>query len=470
MAGERQNKGLTDRIWDLFSSVKLAVVVFALISLTSMVGTIIEQQADPERNIKLLNKLFGGSGNVVFKALDAAGFTDMYHSWWFISLLFIFAANIIICSIDRLPRIWKVAREPIKPLLEERFDAMPIKKEAAIKAKAEKAREAVMSAMKKAGFNAEIYQEGGNLQFYAEKGRYSRLGVYVTHLSIIVILLGAIAGIFFGFNGALNLLEGRTSSVAYSFGSGKEIPLGFDIRCDDFDVIFYENSDTPKSFTSQLVIIENGKEVLKKQIEVNTPLRYKGVTFYQSSYMFDLNEDAVFKLAVTPNDGKKEDVEFKINGSFQIPGTNISGKVVDFTPALGIDEAGKLFTYSRQMNNPAIFVEFTEKGKVKHQQWLLKRFPQTWKTPDAVIELKDVWGAQATGLQVRKDPGVGVVYLGCLIMIIGLYAAFFMSHRRIWVKIIEDKNITKIKVAGSANKNKIAFEHRIDKLLEVIHG
>ena len=41
-----------------------------------------------------------------------------------------------------------------------------------------------------------------------------------------------------------------------------------------------------------------------------------------------------------------------------------------------------------------------------------------------------------TGLQVAKDPGVWIVWLGCTLMMAGyLYVAFFMSHRRIWVRI-----------------------------------
>ena len=46
---ENKNQTLTDKIWDIFSSVKFAVVIFALISLTSIIGTIIEQNAAPEK-------------------------------------------------------------------------------------------------------------------------------------------------------------------------------------------------------------------------------------------------------------------------------------------------------------------------------------------------------------------------------------------------------------------------------------
>ncbi|MDI6801876.1 MAG: cytochrome c biogenesis protein ResB [Thermodesulfovibrionales bacterium] len=469
MVDKKENQNIIDRIWSLFSSVTLAVINFSAISLTSIVGTIIEQQAEPERNIKLLSKFFGDSAPTVYKMLDTLGFTDMFRSWWFITLLFIFAANLIICSIDRLPAIWKVAKEPIKPIPPDRFNSMPIKREIVLKMRLDNAKNIVEAGMKKIGFASNQHEEN-ELQFYAEKGRYSRLGVYVTHFSIIIILIGAVAGIFLGFNGSLNLLEGTTSAVAYSFGTAKEIPLGFEIRCDDFDVSFYDNSDTPRAFRSKLAIIENGKEVLKKEIEVNTPLRYKGITFYQSSYNFSSNKDALFLFTMTPNNGKQEDIQFGFDEPFKISGTNVTGKVADFSPALGMDESGKLFTYANLMNNPAVFIEFSEGGKVVHKQWILKRYQETWKTPYGIAVFKDLWGVQATGLQVRKDPGVWIVYLGCLIMGIGLYAAFFMSHSRIWVRLVSDKNNTKVYFAASANKNKISLEQKIDKLIKSFGG
>jgi cytochrome c biogenesis protein len=474
VSNNKKNQGVVDRVWNLFSSITLAVVVFSIISLTSIVGTIIEQGAEPERNIKLLSKFFGDAAPTVFRILDWLGFTDMFHSWWFIALLFVFAANLIICSLDRLPRIWNIVKEPIKPLSPDILNTMPIKREVVLKGKIDSAKGTVESALRHIGFKANIHMQDNGLQIYAEKGRYSRLGVYVTHFSIILILIGAVVGIFFGFNASLNLLEGTTSAVAY-MRNGKEIPLGFEIGCNDFEVSFYENSDTPKSFKSWLTILENGspvkingKEVT--EIDVNRPLRYKGITFYQSSYGFSPTKDSLFKFSVTSNDGKKQDVQLKFGESFKIPGTNIMGKVADFSPALGVDESGRLFTYAEMMNNPAVFVEFTENGKPKYNQWILKRYPQTWRVADGMVEFKDLWGAQYTGLQVRKDPGVWIVYLGSLVMAVGLYAAFFMSHGRIWVNLKDDKNGTKVAIAASTNKNKAAFEQKIDKLLGGLHG
>jgi len=69
-----------------------------------------------------------------------------------------------------------------------------------------------------------------------------------------------------------------------------------------------------------------------------------------------------------------------------------------------------------------------------------------------------------TGLQVAKDPGVWVVWLGCFLMVVGVYAAFFMSHRRIWVRI-ENESVT---IGGNASKNQGAFQSFFDRLVEKI--
>ena len=466
MDTNKEKQGIVDRVWRFFSSVSLAVVVFSIISLTSIVGTIIEQQAEPERNIKLLAKFFGESvAPTLFKVLDAMGFTDMFSSWWFMGLLFIFAANLVICSIDRLPKIWKVVKTPIRPLSDEQFRAITSKQEVILKVNVEKAGQKVNDALKKIGFRGDIRKEGGTTQICAERGRYSRIGVYVTHLSILLILVGAIVGMKFGFNGNLNLLEGKSSSVAFG-SNGQQIPLGFELRCDNFDVNFYPASDRPKEYKSWLTVIDHGKEVMQKEIEVNSPLTYKGITFYQASYGFEPNRNGIFKFTVTPSGGNAQDISVKFGQPFAVQGTNFTGVVVDFSPALGVDESGKLFSYAESMNNPAAFVEFSEAGKPKFRQWLLKRYPETWKSPVGIVEFKNLWGVQYTGLQVRQDPGVWIVYLGCIVMALGLYTAFFMSHAKVWIRLREEKDSTMITIASSINKNRITFGLTLDRFVK----
>jgi cytochrome c biogenesis protein len=120
------------------------------------------------------------------------------------------------------------------------------------------------------------------------------------------------------------------------------------------------------------------------------------------------------------------------------------------------------------MVNPAVFIEFSGFDK-PYAAWFFKRYPQTWNLPEgARVEFLDYWGVQYTGLQVRKDPGVLVVYLGCIIMAIGLYITFFMSHRRIWVHVADERGAIKIRVGASAHRNRAAFERKIEKLVGLL--
>jgi cytochrome c biogenesis protein len=71
----------------------------------------------------------------------------------------------------------------------------------------------------------------------------------------------------------------------------------------------------------------------------------------------------------------------------------------------------------------------------------------------------------ATGLQIAKDPGVWYVYIGCTMMLLGLTLAFFLSHKRIWVRVTDDGKRSKLLVAGTSNKNKVGFEKDFEALV-----
>jgi hypothetical protein len=68
------------------------------------------------------------------------------------------------------------------------------------------------------------------------------------------------------------------------------MPLGFYVRCDDFDVDYYQNqhgdpTGMPSEYHSTLSVFNLGRQkIFDKRIRVNDPLTYHGITFYQSSY------------------------------------------------------------------------------------------------------------------------------------------------------------------------------------------
>jgi cytochrome c biogenesis protein len=49
-------------------------------------------------------------------------------------------------------------------------------------------------------------------------------------------------------------------------------------------------------------------------------------------------------------------------------------------------------------------------------------------------------------------------------MIIGCYITFFMSHQQVCLELSRDGEITRVVVAGTANKNKMGMQTRIDRL------
>ncbi|MDZ4383684.1 MAG: cytochrome c biogenesis protein ResB, partial [Thermodesulfovibrionia bacterium] len=279
--------------------------------------------------------------------------------------------------------------------------------------------------------------------------------------------------------------QGDVSLTAKNLGMTQDIldakfkkygirPLGFTVKCNWYNTEYYSQTDMAQEFQSELVVIEGGREVMKKVIEVNSPLIYKGITFYQSSYGMVPNAVGTFILKTIPKNGTGDTLNLKFGQSFLIPGTNTRGTIVNFSPALTRDNnTGNLVTYSENMVNPAVGIEFDSPNAGKFTGWILKRYPETGVLPDgSQIKFIDYWGVEYTGLQVSKDPGVGLIYFASVIMTIGLYVAFFMSHKKIWIILRSEtsgeKGSVKIIAGGSVSKNRLAFEREIERILSKI--
>ena len=82
--------------------------------------------------------------------------------------------------------------------------------------------------------------------YYAQRAPWARFGVYVTHLSILVIFIGAIIGTAGGYKAYVNIPEGGGSSQVWPRGGQQPIELGFEVVCDRFAVEFYPGSQRPK--------------------------------------------------------------------------------------------------------------------------------------------------------------------------------------------------------------------------------
>jgi cytochrome c biogenesis protein len=247
------------------------------------------------------------------------------------------------------------------------------------------------------------------------------------------------------------LPETRATDKIYTFDTQTPIDLGFEVRCDSFNMEFYANG-MPKSYRSQLAILENGKVIKEKAIVVNDPLTHKGITFYQSSYQ------AYQEFLITIVNKKTGVSESAIIPYQQQQSMQESGIRLGIINAEGQGQSVSRMKiwFNDDNGEPSVF--WLDNG----EQATVER-----STSNYTVSAKQMY---ATGLQVAKDPGVWVVYAGCFLMIIGLIVAFFMSHRRIWLYIRQDTdNQSSILITGNANKNKADFEKKMQLLAQQIN-
>jgi len=101
-----KSKSFADQIWDFLCSLKLTIILLLLLALTSIIGTVLQQNAPASEYIRE----YGQSNYELFKNLQ---FIDMYHSFWFIGILALFSVNLICCSIKNFPRVWKFVTDPM---------------------------------------------------------------------------------------------------------------------------------------------------------------------------------------------------------------------------------------------------------------------------------------------------------------------------------------------------------------------
>jgi len=295
--------------------------------------------------------------------------------------------------------------------------------------------------------------------FFSEKGRFSRLGVPISHLSILIVLIGGLLGSLYGFRGHMEILEGETVDQIHLRGTDGEvtIPLRFSVRCDDFNVTFYDlpgKEKHVKAYTSLLTIIDDGKEVLKRTIEVNHPLHYRGLAFYQASY------GALHEVAVGLQwKGKKEKTILRI----------LEG---DTVPIPDSDAAIRLIKYAPQVHNAGEGAQIVlfKPNREPRPFWVLKNFPQfsQGKDEELIFSFDGVSSREYTGLQVTKDPGVWVVWVGCGLMVLGFIVSFFLSHQKVWVRV--PKSSGEVVLAGTANKNRVGFEKTFHQLVEEVRS
>lgn len=450
-------------VWRLFSSVRLTIVLLILLAVASIIGTLIPQASQRESAefaMRLSPELLR-----VFSMLDLF---DMYHSLWFRSLIGCLCLNLIVCSINRFPGAWHLFRAQVRPDRERPFEDLPPEQHFLTKGDVSRVSDQVGQFLKSHYKKTHTKTDKDRSFFYTEKGGYSRFGVYVVHTSVLLILVGALVGSFFGFEAFVNITEGDQIDTVSLRKGERDLSLGFAVRCDKFSVDFYENQ-MPREYRSELTFIADGKESGKKELLVNHPVQFRCVTFYQASYGQIPGKKVQLKIVK----GNKADhaipVETEVEAEAKLPGnegtfsvTGVKSNFMNTGPAVQITvrplEGEKVLFW--------VFEGYEAIRKKLPEPMLMspKFSPSAFKPYTFILEGLET--AYYTGLQVNRDPGVPIVYLGFCMIIAGFMITFFLSHRRIWVRVLNEKKGVSISVAGVASKNQVGLARELIRLTE----
>jgi cytochrome c biogenesis protein len=106
-------------------------------------------------------------------------------------------------------------------------------------------------------------------------------------------------------------------------------------------------------------------------------------------------------------------------------------------------------------------------GKAPEGVWLFEAQPEMNHHAGYSFGVKGIKLSKYTGLQVNKDPGVWMVWTGCIILVAGIMMAFFTSHKKFWVRIGKDrKGRVEVTAGGTTNKNKYAYAAEVARLVQ----
>ena len=82
------------------------------------------------------------------------------------------------------------------------------------------------------------------------------------------------------------------------------------------------------------------------------------------------------------------------------------------------------------------------------------------------LQMTDFKQRESSGIQITRHPGQNIFYLGCLMLIVGIFMMFYISYQRLWIILKPQGEELSIVFAGSGNRNQRDFEIKFKELAE----
>ena len=404
------------------ADLRFALIILLVIAFCSIIGTIIEQDQSIEiykSNYPLNSPVLG------FLSWDSIlkfGLDHVYKTWWFITLIIIFATSLISCTILQQVPSLKIARRCQFFRTSQSFSKLKVH------------RKIIDSNLSQLLFKIKqnqysIFQQKSIL--YCYKGLIGRIAPLIVHFSMILILLGSLLGSITGFKAQEIIPKTETFHIQNIVANGQltSIPR-ISTRINDF-WITYSPKKTINQFYSNISMLDKtGNEIWQKTIFVNSPARYNNITYYQSDWnLISLrmkDEDSLIYQYPLVNIFNNQN---KIWLSW-VPNT------ADFNDGLTV-LVNNLQGYCSVYNKFGNFIGNLE----------LNESFQTEQT----ITLLDLIGS--TGLQIKLDPGIPIIYSGFAFLMLSTLISY-LTYSQVWVV----KNGNTIYLAGNTTRATFEFE------------
>ncbi len=416
-----------------FSNLKLAIFLLLVIAFFSSIGSIIEQ----DKPIEFYKTTYTTSifGIPIWFFLTLFGFNQIYTSGWFFLLLILFGTCLLSCTFSRQLPVLKFARRYYFYKYFSQFnkftDKIQIKK--------------INKTQLCYKFINENYSVCQNkIGFYCHKGLIGRIGPVIVHLSIICILLGSIIGATKGFNGQELIPKSEVFHIQniIKVGNFAQIPQQT-FRINDFWINFNKTGIIQQFYSDISILAGDGKEIQRKTISVNSPFRYQKLTLYQTDWSIIglrikvKNATSILQLPVLKISNTLQKVWVSW---FPIKIINSQIKINGIIIVLN-NVYGKIDLY----NENAQFIKSLSLG----QTLVFNNF----------FYIKFIDNLLSTGIQIKSDPGLKIIYIGFTTLIISSFVSY-ISFSEIWFLESSKKGI----FGGKTNRDKIQFTNEIKKI------
>lgn len=418
-------RNLRRRILNIITNLRFSIILLLLIAAVSLIGTIIEQDKSLDfyqNNYPIENPTLGFFS---WKIIAFFGIDHLYSNIWFYCLMLLFSCSLLACTFSVQLPLLKVSRT--WKFLTKKYQFNRLSLHLIVKQVLNPSQ--CTRVLNREGYF--VFQQ--HKHFYAYKGLIGRISPIFVHFSLICILFGAAVSASTGFVVQEVVPEGEYFHVQnlVSAGNLSFIPEKLLVKVEKFRISYNLNGSVNQFFSTLSLHNLKGDLIKQETIYVNKPLRYKGISIYQTDWNITgiqlLVDNRVMQLSAIPN--------------------------------LLKDQKGlwiALFTTDSFSQNKYLFVVRDLQGEVDIYSENLV-FLSTQKIGNSFqlddLDLKFLHVISSTGLQIKSDPGIPIVYVGFLFLMLSSFLSY-LTYSQIWFTTLQ--NITLL--GGTSNRDVVNFE------------